>query len=49
VVGPRTIEVMRQANATALALDAGKTLMFEHEALIAQANEAGIAIVGLKD
>ena len=44
VVGLRTIEVMHRANATALALDAGKTLLFDRDALIAAADEAGISI-----
>src|SRR5450755_3985981 len=44
VVGLRTIEVMRQSNATAMAIDAGRTLLFDRDALIAAANEAGIAI-----
>ncbi len=44
VVGMKTIEVMRRANATALAIDAGRTLLFDREALIRAADEAGIAI-----
>ena len=44
VIGLKTIEVMRRANATALAIDAGRTLLFEREALIAAATEARIAI-----
>ena len=44
VIGLRTIEVMRKSNATALALDAGKTLLFDRDALIAAADDAGIAI-----
>jgi UDP-2,3-diacylglucosamine hydrolase len=44
VVGLRTIEVMRRANATALALDAGKTLLFDREQMLAAANDASIAI-----
>ncbi|MFZ0908936.1 MAG: UDP-2,3-diacylglucosamine diphosphatase LpxI [Candidatus Acidiferrales bacterium] len=44
VVGLRTIEVMQRSNATALALDAGKTLLFDRDRLIAAADEAGIAI-----
>ena len=47
VVGPTTIEKMRQANATAMAVQAGKTLMIDKEELIAAADEAKIAIVGL--
>ncbi len=44
VVGVRTIEVMRRANATALAIDARRTLLFDRDALIRAADEAGIAI-----
>jgi len=44
VVGLRTIEVMKRSNATALAIDAGRTLLFEREAMIRAADEAGIAI-----
>lgn len=44
VVGLRTIEIMRKSNATALALDAGKTLLFDRDQLIAAANDAGISI-----
>ena len=49
VIGHRTIQVMRSSNATVLAVDAGKTLLFERPQLIAEADEAGIAIVGMKD
>jgi len=49
VVGRKTIEVMRGANATVLAVDAGKTLLFERGHLIEDANQAGIAVVGMKD
>jgi len=44
VIGMKTIEVMRRANATALAVDAGRTLLFDREALIRAADEASIAI-----
>src|ERR1700735_1008206 len=44
VVGLTTIEVMRKANATALAIDAGRTLLFDRDELIRAADEAGIAI-----
>lgn len=46
VVGLATIQAMRLAGATALSIDAGKTLMFERDAMIASADEAGITIVG---
>jgi DUF1009 family protein len=44
VIGLRTIETMKNANATALAIDAGCTLLFEREALIRVADGAGISI-----
>jgi UDP-2,3-diacylglucosamine hydrolase len=44
VVGLKTIEVMRRSNATALAIDARRTLLFDRDALIHAADEAGIAI-----
>jgi DUF1009 family protein len=45
VVGSKTIDTMRQAGATCLALDAGKCLLLDGEALISAANSAGISIV----
>jgi UDP-2,3-diacylglucosamine hydrolase len=44
VVGLPTVEAMRSAGATALALDAGRTLMFDRTKLIEQADDVGIAI-----
>jgi len=44
VVGLPTVESMKSAGATALAIDANRTLLFDREKLIAMANEAGIAI-----
>jgi DUF1009 family protein len=35
---------MRRANATALGIDAGRTLLFERDTLIRAADDAGIAI-----
>jgi DUF1009 family protein len=46
VVGLATIQAMRLAGATLLSLDAGRTLMFERESMLASADEAGIAVVG---
>ena len=48
VVGMRTIEVMKQAGATCLALDARRCLIFDKAAVIAAANDAGICIVAEK-
>jgi hypothetical protein len=46
VVGLATVHAMRAAGASALSVDAGKTLMFEREALLRSADDAGITIVG---
>ena len=45
VVGVKTITVMRQAGAGCLALDAGKCLLLDGDAIMAAADSAGIAIV----
>jgi UDP-2,3-diacylglucosamine hydrolase len=44
VVGLPTIECMKKANATALGVDAGRTLLFDRAKLIELADAAGIAI-----
>ncbi|MGH6914508.1 MAG: LpxI family protein, partial [Geminicoccales bacterium] len=46
VVGLATIQAMRIAGATALSIDAGKTLVLDGEHMFGSANEARIAIVG---
>jgi DUF1009 family protein len=46
VIGLATIQAMRIAGATALSVDAGKTLVLDGEHVFASANEASIAIVG---
>jgi DUF1009 family protein len=45
VIGVKTIEVMRSAGATCLAVDAGKCLLLEGKKIIDAADAAGIAIV----
>jgi UDP-2,3-diacylglucosamine hydrolase len=46
VVGVPTIAAMQAAGATCLCVEAGRTLLFDREAMVAAANTAGIAIVG---
>lgn len=46
VVGITTIRGMQAAGATALSIDAGRTLVMDGEAVFAAADEAGITIVG---
>ena len=49
VVGRKTIQVMGRSNASVLAVDAGRTLLFDRQTLLEDANRAGIAVVGMKD
>jgi UDP-2,3-diacylglucosamine hydrolase len=44
-IGVKTIEVMRHSGATCLAIDAGKCLLLEGDAIIKAADESGIAVV----
>jgi DUF1009 family protein len=46
VAGPDTIAVMQETGGTALAVDAGRTLLLDREEMLARADEAGIAVVG---
>ncbi|MEK7702860.1 MAG: UDP-2,3-diacylglucosamine diphosphatase LpxI [Nitrospirota bacterium] len=48
-VGVQTIQTMIEANASVLAVEAGRTLLLEKEAFLKAANEAGIAVVGWKN
>jgi len=49
VIGVKTIEVMQQAHATCVALEAHQTLIFDLDKVLTRANEAGIAIVALEN
>ena len=46
VVGVPTIAAMRAAGATCLCVEAGRTVLFDRESMVAAADAAGIAIVG---
>jgi DUF1009 family protein len=48
-VGPATIETMRQAGATTLAVEAGRTILIDEAETIALADRYGIAIASLRD
>jgi hypothetical protein len=48
VAGPQTIAVMRETNTSALALDAGRTLLLDRADLLGSAEAAGIAVVGFR-
>jgi DUF1009 family protein len=49
VVGLETIPVMCETGTTALAIEAGRTLMLDKEQMITAANQADITIVGLQE
>lgn len=46
-VGKKTVEVMAEVGATALAIEADKTLMVDREGTVSFANEKGIAIIAM--
>jgi hypothetical protein len=48
VVGPGTLAAMMSANATVLAIEAGKTLMIDREELVRVADEHGMVIVAVE-
>lgn len=47
VAGPRTIATMIETGTTAMAVDAGRTLLLDRDEMLARADEAKISIVGL--
>jgi DUF1009 family protein len=46
VAGPGTIQVMRETGTTALAVDAGRTLLLDRSELLEAAAQAGICVAG---
>ncbi len=48
VVGPQTIDVMRETGTTALAIDAGRTLLLDRGELLGKADAAGVTVVAAK-
>lgn len=48
VIGLNTVKTMIETKTTAVAIDAGRTLLLDKEEMIARANSAGIAIVAYK-
>jgi DUF1009 family protein len=47
VVGIRTLEAMRESGARTLAVEAGRTLFLDRGAVVAAADEGGIALWGI--
>ncbi len=48
VIGPRTLESLKTAGVKVLALEAGKTLLLDKDALIKEANAAQLSITGIQ-
>ncbi len=48
VIGMRTLEVLRECSVSALAVDAGRTLMVDKEQFLKRAGDAGIAVMGFE-
>ncbi len=48
-VGPATIQTMHEAGVRVLAMETGKTVVFDREKMIAMSNDYNIAIVGLSE
>ena len=48
VVGMHTVDAMLRAGATCLSIEAGRTLLFDRDALLSRANEEKIAIVAVR-
>lgn len=46
--GTETIRTMKEVKAACLAVEAGKTIIIDRDAMVAEADRAGIAIIGLK-
>jgi hypothetical protein len=46
VIGRDTVDVMRETNTTAAAVEAGRTLLLDRAGLLAAAAQAGLAIWG---
>ena len=48
-IGAKTIEIMHQANAKVLAVEAGRAVVFDREEMIALADRYNIAILAVDD
>ncbi len=47
VIGMQTVKAMKTAGATCLSVEAGRTLLFDRDALLRRANEEGVAIIAV--
>jgi hypothetical protein len=47
VIGIRTLEAMKEAGATCLSVEAGRTLLFDRDTLLRRANDENVAIIAI--
>jgi len=47
VIGPTTLQILEEAGATALVVEAGKTIVADKEEVIQQADRKGICLIGM--
>ena len=48
-IGPKTLEVMHQAGAAVLAIEAGKTLIINRQKVCRLAGKYGLVVIGMAD
>jgi len=48
VIGPTTIKTLKRSGVSCLAMQSGSTLLLDRDALIEEADNAGIALVGVE-
>jgi hypothetical protein len=48
VLGVDTIPVMRETGTTAVAVEAGRTLLLDRDEMLNAANDANIAVIGIE-
>jgi DUF1009 family protein len=46
VIGPETVEILREARASVLAVEAGKTIVIEKEKVIREADRSHLCLMG---
>lgn len=47
VVGLKTMKILKKINASVLAVEAGRTIMLEHDKIVAEADKMGLALVAV--
>lgn len=48
IVGLRTLKMLRKSGATVLAVEAGRTIILEHDKVVAEANRQGLCLIAVQ-